>query len=217
VSERAVRRSAAPPPGAGPRVRPATGSSRLRPCGHGACSHARVRAHGAENSHHGQQGELGEEPAGRRSSRRVHACPAFPPIRECLTPHQSQASGSRDPASYRHSPTTPAPRSSLTSSTTWPTLNQIFPCGSDTSSQDPARRAGSARCSRRSPRLEGALRGDAGYATALDAAPPARRPHLFARTSGRDVAVDGTRNAMAPTQTRKFTHPAPHAPNDVHA
>jgi hypothetical protein len=134
-----------------------------------------------------------------------------------LTPHQSQASGNRDPASYRHSPTTPAPRSSLTSSTTWPTLNQIFPCGSDTSSQDPARRAGSARCSRRSPRLEGALRGDAGYATALDAAPPARRPHLFARTFGRDVAVDGTRNAMAPTQTRKFTHPAPHAPNDVHA
>ena len=179
---------------------------------------ARVRAHCAENSYHGQRAEVGSEdwPCGRGCVAFTRVLP-HPFADNFLTPHQSQASGSRDPASYRHSPTTPAPRSSLTSSTTWPTLNQIFPCGSDTSSQDPARRAGSARCSRRSPRLEGALRGDAGYATALDAAPPARRPHLFARTNDGDVTDDGSRNAMAPTQTRKFTHPAPHAPNDVHA
>ena len=59
---RVGRRSAAPPPGAGPRARPAT-VDRLGDvlAVMGACSRARVRAHGAQNSRHGQGGEMGSE------------------------------------------------------------------------------------------------------------------------------------------------------------
>jgi hypothetical protein len=44
-----------------------------------------------------------------------------------LPPIKAKRGGARNHARYRHSPTTPAPRNSRTSSTTWPTLNQIFP------------------------------------------------------------------------------------------
>ena len=155
--------------------------------------------------------------AARRRLCRVHACPPEPPADNFLTRHQSQACWVRNSARYRHSPTILAPRSSQTSSTTWPLRSPTFHGDSNATSQDPAGRAGSARCSSWSPRMEGVLRGYAGYATALDAAPPARRPHLFVRTLWCDVADGGTRSAAAPMQTRKFTHPAPHAPNDVHA